>query len=55
MIPILDTKRQYTKIQDEVEKNVLEVLRSGSYFNSFINKNFYAIILRRKRTLEKNS
>ena len=31
MIPILDSKRQYAKIGNEVEKVVCEVLRSGSY------------------------
>ena len=31
MIPILDSKRQYQKIGNEVEKAVCEVLRSGSY------------------------
>ena len=31
MIPILDSKRQYAKIGDKVEKEVLEVLRSGQY------------------------
>ena len=31
MIPILDSKRQYSKIGSEVEKAVCEVLRSGSY------------------------
>ena len=31
MIPIINSKRQYEKIGPEVEKAVLEVLRSGSY------------------------
>lgn len=31
MIPILDLKRQYNVIGEEIEKNVIEVLRSGSY------------------------
>ena len=31
MIPILDSKRQYATIGNEVEKAVCEVLRSGSY------------------------
>ena len=31
MIPILDSKRQYAKIGKEIEKEVLEVLASGSY------------------------
>ena len=31
MIPILDSKRQYATIGEEVEKAVCEVLRSGSY------------------------
>ena len=31
MIPILDSKRQYAKIGNEIEKAVCEVLRSGSY------------------------
>lgn len=31
MIPILDSKRQYAKIGDKVEKEVIEVLRSGQY------------------------
>ncbi len=31
MIPILDSKRQYAAIGNEVEKAVCEVLRSGSY------------------------
>ena len=31
MIPIIDSKRQYATVGNEVEKEVLEVLRSGSY------------------------
>ena len=31
MIPILDSKRQYAEIGNEVEKAVCEVLRSGCY------------------------
>ena len=31
MIPILDSKRQYAKIGNEIEKAVCEVLRSGQY------------------------
>ena len=31
MIPILDLKGQYKQIQEKLEKNVIEVLRSGSY------------------------
>ena len=31
MIPILDSKRQYATIGNEIEKAVCEVLRSGSY------------------------
>ncbi len=31
MIPILDLKRQYKQIQNDVENNVLDVLRSGNY------------------------
>ena len=31
MIPILDLKRQYEQIGAEIEKEVVEVLRSGSY------------------------
>jgi len=31
MIPILDSKRQYAKIGNDIEKAVCEVLRSGSY------------------------
>ena len=31
MIPIIDSKRQYATVGTEVEKEVLEVLRSGSY------------------------
>lgn len=38
MIPILDSKRQYAKIGAEVEKEVIEVLRSGSYILGKHNK-----------------
>ncbi len=31
MIPILDLKQQYKELQSEIEKNVLDVLSSGSY------------------------
>lgn len=31
MIPILDLKRQYKEIGNEIEENVIKVLRSGSY------------------------
>ena len=31
MIPILDSKRQYATIGEEVEREVVEVLRSGQY------------------------
>ena len=31
MIPIIDSKRQYAAVGEEVEKEVIEVLRSGSY------------------------
>ena len=31
MIPIFDSKRQYEKIGSEIEKAVLDVLRSGAY------------------------
>lgn len=31
MIPITDTKRQYSKLGEEFEKAVIEVMRSGSY------------------------
>lgn len=40
MIPILDTKKQYLQIQEEVEKEVLEVMRSGSYILGQKNKDF---------------
>jgi len=38
MIPILDLKRQYEQIGKEVEKEVVEVLRSGSYILGKHNK-----------------
>lgn len=38
MIPILDNKRQYAQIGAEIEKEVLEVLRSGSYILGKHNK-----------------
>lgn len=38
MIPILDLKRQYDQIGKEVEKEVVEVLRSGSYILGKHNK-----------------
>ena len=38
MIPILDSKRQYAKIGKEIEKEVIEVLASGSYILGKHNK-----------------
>ena len=38
MIPILDSKRQYAQIGKEIEKEVLEVLASGSYILGKHNK-----------------
>ena len=38
MIPILDLKRQYDKIGKEIEKEVVDVLRSGSYILGKHNK-----------------
>jgi len=38
MIPILDLKRQYSQIGEKIEKDVLEVLRSGSYILGKYNK-----------------
>jgi dTDP-4-amino-4,6-dideoxygalactose transaminase len=38
MIPILDSKRQYAQIGAEIEKEVIEVLRSGSYILGRHNK-----------------
>lgn len=38
MIPILDLKRQYDKIGKEIEKEVIEVLRSGAYILGPHNK-----------------
>ncbi len=40
MIPILDSKRQYAKIGKKIEKEVLEVLASGSYILGKHNKAF---------------
>lgn len=40
MIPIIDSKRQYATIQNEAEKEVLEVMRSGSYILGKHNKAF---------------
>ena len=40
MIPILDSKRQYAKIGNEIEKAVTEVLASGSYILGKHNKAF---------------
>jgi len=42
MIPILDLKRQYEQIGKEVEKEVVEVLRSGSYILGKHNKELEA-------------
>lgn len=42
MIPILDLKRQYNQIGAEVEKEVVEVLRSGSYILGKHNKELEA-------------
>ena len=38
MIPIIDSKRQYAQIGAEIEKEVIEVLRSGSYILGKHNK-----------------
>ena len=40
MIPILDSKRQYAKIGREIEKEINEVLASGSYILGKHNKAF---------------
>ena len=40
MIPILDSKRQYATIGAEIEKEVIEVLRSGQYILGKHNKAF---------------
>ena len=40
MIPIIDSKRQYAAIQNEVEKEVIDVMRSGSYILGKHNKAF---------------
>jgi dTDP-4-amino-4,6-dideoxygalactose transaminase len=45
MIPILDLKGQYKQIQDKVEKNVIDVLRSGSYILGENVRNFEAEML----------
>lgn len=42
MIPILDLKRQYNQIGEEIEKEVVEVLRSGSYILGKHNKELEA-------------
>lgn len=42
MIPILDLKRQYKQIGSEIEKEVVEVLRSGSYILGQNNKDLEA-------------
>lgn len=42
MIPILDLKRQYDQIGKEVEKEVIEVLRSGCYILGKHNKELEA-------------
>lgn len=42
MIPILDLKRQYNQIGEEIEKEVVEVLRSGSYILGIHNKELEA-------------
>ncbi len=48
MIPILDTKRQYEKIGAQIEKEVIEVLRSGSYIlgkhNTALSEEFASYI-----------
>ncbi len=40
MIPIIDSKRQYATVGAEVEKEVIDVLRSGSYILGKNNKAF---------------
>ncbi len=40
MIPIIDSKRQYAAIQNEAEKEVIDVMRSGSYILGKHNKAF---------------
>lgn len=42
MIPILDLKRQYDQIGKEIEKEVVDVLRSGSYILGKHNKELEA-------------
>lgn len=44
MIPILDLKRQYNQIGKEIEQEVVEVLRSGSYILGKHNKELEAEI-----------
>ena len=44
MIPILDLKRQYNQIGKEIESEVIEVLRSGSYILGKHNKELEADI-----------
>ncbi len=38
MIPIIDSKRQYATIQEQAEKEVIEVMRSGQYILGKHNK-----------------
>lgn len=40
MIPIIDSKRQYATVGEQVEKEVIDVLRSGSYILGKHNKAF---------------
>lgn len=40
MIPIMDSKRQYAKIGDKLEKAVIEVMQSGQYILGKNNKAF---------------
>ena len=42
MIPILDSKRQYAKIGDKLEKAVIEVMQSGQYILGKNNKELEA-------------
>ncbi len=58
MIPIIDSKRQYATIADKVEKEVIEVLRSGSYILGKHNKGLeeeMATYLGAKHTIALNS